>query len=81
MPLASTLEIGKTKTGRDANALHTFFRLDDGSFLAFCEVSDMPFEFKDQHDFDLHIALEVEMDTLLAMLEKGTQAGMEVRGI
>ena len=35
MPLASTLEIGKTKTGRDANALHTFFRLDDGSFLAF----------------------------------------------
>ncbi len=81
MPLAGTLEIGETKTGREANALHTFFRLDDGSFLAFFEVPDMPFEFKDQHDFDLHIALEVEMDILLAMFEKGKQAGMEVRGI
>ena len=40
--------------------LHTFYRLDDGSCLAFFEAPDMPFEFKEQHDFDLHIALEVE---------------------
>ncbi len=81
MPLAGTLEIGQTHTGRETSALHTFFRLDDGSFLAFFEVPDMPFEFKDQHDFDLHIALEVEKDVLLEMFDKGKRAGMEVRGI
>ena len=81
MPLAGTLEIGKTKTGRETSVLHTFFRLDDGSFLAFFEAPDMPFEFKDQHDFDLHIALEVEKDVLLEMFETGKKAGMEIRGI
>ena len=81
MPLAGTLEIGETQTGRTTETLHTFYRLDDGSFLAFFEAPDMPFEFKDQHDFDLHIALEVEKDVLLKMFEKGKKAGMEVRGI
>ena len=47
--------------------LHTFFQLDDGSCLAFFEAPDMPFDFKEQHDFDLHIALEVEPDVLDAM--------------
>ena len=60
LPLVNTFEIGMTKTGRATHALHTFYRLDDGSHLAFFETSDMPFEFKPQHDFDLHIALEVE---------------------
>ena len=32
--------------------------MGDGSFLAFFEAPAQPFEFKDQHDFDLHIALE-----------------------
>ena len=41
----------------------------------------MPFEFKDQHDFDLHIALEVSMDTLQTMFSKGKAAGMQVRGV
>ena len=59
LPLAETLEIGETKTGRTTQSLHTFYRLDDGSYLAFFEAPDMPFEFKAQHDFDLHIALEV----------------------
>ena len=81
MPLAGTLEIGETQTGRTTETLHTFYRLDDGSFLAFFEAPDMPFDFKDQHDFDLHIALEVEKDVLLKMFEKGKKAGMEVRGI
>ena len=35
LPLVHTIEIGRTKTGRDTHALHTFFRLDDGSHLAF----------------------------------------------
>src|SRR6186713_2089540 len=34
LPLVHTIEIGQTKTGRDTHALHTFFRLDDGSHLA-----------------------------------------------
>ena len=81
LPLAETLEIGETKTGRRTNALHTFYRLGDGSYLAFFEVPDMPFEFKAQHDFDLHIALEVDMQTLHGMLAKGRAAGVETRGI
>jgi len=81
LPLATTLEIGKTKTGRACQTLHTFYQLDDGSFLAFFEAPDLPFEFKEQHDFDLHIALEVEHDHLLTMMARGKARGMEVRGI
>ena len=81
LPLAGTLAIGETKTGRATQALHTFYRLGDGSFLAFFEVPDMPFEFKPQHDFDLHIALEVDRGVLEPMMAKGRAAGIEVRGI
>src|SRR3954447_17591576 len=59
LPLVHTLEIDETKTGRETNTLHTFYALDDGSCLAFFEAPDRPFAFKAQHDFDLHIALEV----------------------
>ena len=41
----------------------------------------MPFEFKDQHDFDLHIALEIDPEQLEPMLSKGKAAGIETRGI
>jgi catechol 2,3-dioxygenase-like lactoylglutathione lyase family enzyme len=81
LPLVKTLELGQTKAGRATHALHTFFRLDDGSHLAFFETDDMPFEFKAQHDFDLHIALEVEPDALDTMFAKGKAEGREVRGI
>ncbi|ROZ79842.1 VOC family protein [Ramlibacter sp. WS9] len=81
LPLAGTLEIGETKSGRKTDTLHTFYRLGDGSYLAFFEAPDMPFEFKQQHDFDLHIALEVDMPTLHDMLAKGKSAGIETRGI
>jgi catechol 2,3-dioxygenase-like lactoylglutathione lyase family enzyme len=80
LPLAHTLNIGATKTGRATRALHTFYRLDDGSFLAFFETDDLPFEFKPQHDFDLHIALEVAPDVLQPMLAKGREWGIETRG-
>ena len=80
LPLVGTLEIGQTKTGRRTHTLHTFYRLDDGSHLAFFETSDMPFEFKPQHDFDLHIALEVGTEDLQTMLDKGRPAGIETRG-
>lgn len=81
MPLAGTLVIDETKSGRKTNTLHTFYRLDDGSFLAFFEAPDMAFDFKPQHDYDLHIALEVGRDVLEAMFAKGKAAGVETRGV
>src|SRR5262249_37366796 len=81
LPLVATLEINETKSGRKTQTLHTFYRMDDGSHLAFFEAPDMPFEFKQQHDYDLHIALEIPYDRLQPMLEKGRQAGIESRGI
>ena len=78
LPLVGTLEIGETKTGRATHALHTFYRLDDGSHLAFFEAPDMPFEFKPQHDFDLHIALEVGAEALQPMLAKAPRSGIEM---
>jgi catechol-2,3-dioxygenase len=41
----------------------------------------MGFDFKDQHDFDLHIALEVTPADMTAMMARGRAAGMEVRGV
>jgi hypothetical protein len=55
--------------------------MDDGSSLAFFEAPDRPFAFKKQHDYDLHIALEVKKETLRTMLKKGKAAGIEVRGV
>ncbi|MDH5539078.1 MAG: VOC family protein [Rhizobacter sp.] len=81
LPLVGTLEINETKTGRATQVLHTFYRLDDGSHLAFFEAPGMPFEFKAQHDFDLHIALEVDAAALQTMLAKGRAAGIETRGV
>lgn len=81
LPLINALPIGKTRSGRAANVLHTFFQMADGACLAFFEEPGKPFEFKDQRDFDLHIALEVSRDTLLTMFEKGKAAGIETRGI
>jgi catechol 2,3-dioxygenase-like lactoylglutathione lyase family enzyme len=80
LPLAKSLEIGTTKTGRSTQALHTFYRLGDGSYLAFFEVPGQAFPFRPQHDYDLHIALEVSPAALEEMLAKGQAAGMEVRG-
>ena len=80
LPLAGALELKESKTGRAVQALHTFFEMGDGSYLAFFEVPGSAFDFKEQHDFDLHIALEVDPATLAAMLAKGKAAGREARG-
>ena len=81
LPLAGSLQIGETKSGRDTQTLHTFYGMDDGSYLAFFEAPDMPFEFKNQHDYDLHIALEVSRNDLMDMFEKGKDAGIDTRGV
>ena len=81
LPLAETLEIGETKSGRKTATLHTFYRLDDGSYLAFFEMPGSPFEFRAQHDYDLHVALEVAEGALHEMLAKGKAQGIETRGV
>jgi catechol 2,3-dioxygenase-like lactoylglutathione lyase family enzyme len=81
LPLAGTLEIKETKSGRKTETLHTFYELGDGSYLAFFEAPDLPFDFKVQHDYDLHIALEVDARTLDDMFAKGKAAGIETRGV
>jgi len=79
--LVEAYEIQTTQTGRGANVLHSFSQMADGSFIAFFEVPDAGFDFVDQHDFDLHIALEVDMQTLHAMFARGRTMGVETRGI
>jgi catechol 2,3-dioxygenase-like lactoylglutathione lyase family enzyme len=79
--LACTLEIEETMTGRKTSTLHTFYEMADGSYLAFFEAPDMPFDFKRQHDYDLHIALEVERGELEPMMAKGKARGLETRGV
>lgn len=79
--LAGALAIRESQTGRKIDVLHTFYEMDDGSYLAFFEAPDRPFEFKDQHDFDLHIALEVDTDTLAEMFERGKARGIDTRGV
>ena len=81
LPLSGTLEIKETKSGRPTQTLHTFYRLDDGSYLAFFEAPDMAFDFKVQHDYDLHIALEVAQPVLAEMMAKGKARGIETRGV
>ena len=49
--------------------------MDDGPFLAFFEATDMPFEFKPQRDFDLHIALEVDESSGHSALHKWCSLG------
>jgi catechol 2,3-dioxygenase-like lactoylglutathione lyase family enzyme len=80
LPLAGALPIRRTQTGRPTDTLHTFYRLADGSFIAFFEAPDLPFEFRHQHDFDLHLALEVDAETLRTMMARGRADGIEVRG-
>ncbi len=79
--LACTLEIDETQTGRKTRTLHTFYEMGDGSYLAFFEAPDMPFDFKRQHDYDLHIALEVDEKELAPMMAKGKARGIETRGV
>ncbi len=81
LPLANAFAITETKSGRATNTLHSFYQMDDGSCLAFFEAPDQPFEFKEQHDFDLHIALEVTQEDLHLMFAKGKAAGIHTRGV
>ncbi len=81
--LSAALELTQTKTGRPIKAMHSFFEMDDNSFLAFFEVPQNQDEsmFPQRWDFDLHLALNVEdMETLQEYQDKLEKAGHEVRG-
>ncbi len=80
LPLAHTLEIRESMSGRKTETLHTFYKLGDGSYLAFFEAPDMDFEFKRQHDYDLHIALEVEKAVLEKKFAEGKARGVSDHG-
>jgi catechol 2,3-dioxygenase-like lactoylglutathione lyase family enzyme len=80
LPLVNTLDLSQTKTGRPTHTLHTFYRLDDGSHLAFFETDDFPVEFKQKHDYDQHNALEVGPEVLQPMIAKAREWGIECRG-
>jgi catechol 2,3-dioxygenase-like lactoylglutathione lyase family enzyme len=81
LELVNAFEIGVTKSGREARVLHSFYQLEDGSCLAYFEAPGSPFEFKAQHDFDLHIALEVPRAALAEVQAKAEAAGLECRGV
>ena len=80
LPLVEAFPINTTATGRDTSVLHSFYQMANGGCIAFFEAPDQSFEFKDQHDFDLHIALQVSFATLQRMLKKGKDLGLDVRG-
>ncbi len=81
LKLVRAFEIKSTLTGRRIKALHTFYSLRDKSCLAFFEILDKPLKYKKWHDFDLHIALEVDENKLLEYYYKGKKNGIETRGI
>ena len=81
LKLADAFEIQTTQTNRATSVLHSFYEMGAGSFLAFFEAPDQQFEFKKQHDFDLHIALEVEPSILKQMFSKGKESNIDTRGI
>jgi catechol 2,3-dioxygenase-like lactoylglutathione lyase family enzyme len=81
LPLVNAFEINQTKSGRATRALHSFYAMADGACLAFFEAPEQKFNFKAQHDFDLHVALEVPISDLEVWLVKAKTAGMECRGV
>ena len=81
LKLVKVLEIKNTKTNRKTQVLHTFYQLRDGSCIAFFEDPLTDFNFKNQRDFDLHIALQVSEKDLNIMYKRGINAKIETRGI
>lgn len=74
------MEIRATQTGRPVRVLHSFFRMADGSTLAFFEVPDMPFEATPRHDFDLHVALVADAAGVARAAARAREKGLELRG-
>ena len=67
-------------SGTKVRALHSFYALADGSYMAFFETIGVPFERREWSDFDLHFAVEVEDEALEAVIGRAGEQGIEVRG-
>jgi len=80
LPLVRTFRAGKTATGRQVDLLHTTYGLGDHSFLEFFEVPNQPFAFKEHHDFDLHLAIEMDHETQTRLAERARALGIDMRG-
>lgn len=80
LPLACSLRRDKTEAGVETPLIHIFFEMRDGSYLAFFELPEVEFEFKEQDPSDLHIALEVDDATMKLMVEKARAAGQAPYG-
>jgi len=80
LPLTAALPIEGSATGRAVRAMHTFFQLKDGSYIAFFDVPGAPFDFKEQSDFDLHLALEADQAEIDRTVAVARARGIEVRG-
>lgn len=76
LPLACSLRREQTETGVKTPLLHIFFEMLDGSYLAFFDLPEIPFDFKEQDPSDLHIALEVDQGTLQAIYDRGASVGI-----
>ena len=80
LPLAAAFAFDGDMKGVPVRALHSFFALGDGSFMAFFETLGVPFEEREYSDFDLHFAVEVDEAALATTIDRARQAGLEVRG-
>lgn len=80
LPLACSLRRDVTETGEPTPLLHIFFEMADGTYLAFFDLPEKPFDFIEHEPSDLHIALEVDHETLGAMMKKAESAGIPAFG-
>jgi catechol 2,3-dioxygenase-like lactoylglutathione lyase family enzyme len=80
LPLAAAFAFDGEMKGTKVRALHSFFALADGSFIAFFETLGVPFERRDYSDFDMHFAVEVGEEALDLMIARARERGVEVRG-
>ena len=60
LPLAASLELSVSKSGRPTEALHTFYRLDDGSYLAFFEERGRQLEYAMRTSQDELIVIDLD---------------------
>jgi catechol 2,3-dioxygenase-like lactoylglutathione lyase family enzyme len=80
-PLVVALPVQRSQTGRAIHVLHTYFQAGNGGYIAFFEDRERSFDFKEQHDFDLHLSLVVQEHELQPMMERARERGIECRGI
>ncbi len=80
LEFAAAFALEESKTGRPVHALHSFFRMADGAYVAFFEVKDSPFDFSPRQDFDLHMALEVDDAAFDRAFTDAKARGADLRG-